>query len=127
MSINSIFQDLKSQIKSVPGGTVVGNGLRSIINKATGGAFGNGAMVIKNGETQDGMWKRIKDGFLTGLGSGANTAQDAMNNPLKAGVIMDKIKALFPKIISLMVMGAIALFTFKFLRKQTGFKSRPKI
>jgi hypothetical protein len=98
------------------GGTTIGNGLRGFISNVTGGAFGNGAMMRNVGETVSDYLQRIKSGFLTGLGSGLNSAQFNMNNPIKNGVIMDKIKNILPQIIKWGAIGLAALLAFKFAK-----------
>ncbi len=122
--MSNIWMRLKSQIKSVPGGTALGNGLRSLVHTLTGGAFGNGVMIRKDGENQNDWWTRIKNGFLTGIGAGASATQTTIENPIKSGVIMDKIKTLIPKVITSGIAILVIVFGFKWLKKATNKRSK---
>ena len=115
----SFFDDL---LKPRAGGTDVGNGLRGAVNRLTNGAFGNGAMVRGDGESISDYWQRIKDGLLTGIGSGANSSQFHMQTPITFGVVTDKIKNAGPKIIKWLLIGGGVLLLFGLGKKMFGKK-----
>lgn len=68
---------LSNLFKRKPGGTVVGNLLRTVASTVTGGILGNGAMMLKQEETPQEADARL----LQGVGAGVVAAQQTALQP----------------------------------------------
>lgn len=63
----------KLSMKRKPGGTLVGNFIRQFASNATHGALGQGAMMLREGETP----KQANIRLVKGIGAGVIAASDA--------------------------------------------------
>lgn len=71
---NEDMSKLKDLFKRKPGGTFVGNLIRSGARTATGGILGNGAMMLKPGETPQESNSRLMQGAGSAVSNFTETA-----------------------------------------------------
>lgn len=117
----------KVSLKRKPGGTLVGNMLRSLVHKKTNGVFGNGAMLQNEGESDEDYKQRMTRAAAAAATTFADEATDIQNGGtagtfmenVKAGVISAKLKRFAP--IALAVLGLVIV-----IRIIKGKKSKHK-
>ena len=110
----------KISLKRKAGGTMVGNLLRKLVHKQTDGAFGNGAMLQGNNETNrdfnDRMMKSVGAAAMAfsdtaGHGEMADVPENHNVSAFKSGAILQKLKHFsFLLIPVAIIIGVVAYF-----------------
>jgi len=102
---------LKTLFKRKPGGTAVGNILRGVSHDLTGGLLGNGAMMIKQGETDPSAANARTNEVIGGAMGGVQTANAKQSVSDKFTGIAAKVMGFFPLILGgIVTLGGIIYF-----------------
>lgn len=118
------FKDI---FKRKEGGTLLGNMVRGVVNNASGGLLGNGALMLKPGQTvaanNTAAAKAVGASAVTfnavaGTSSGAAPASGSFGASVKSGAVLQWIKEHW-YIVALPVVGVLAWFIVRKNKKHS--------